>query len=179
MKSVCLVLVLLIGGSANAAECPEEDVQRAEARTDAGLASSLAIVYFDLGSDDVDAQFDQRIRAAAAWLAEHPRRLLILDGFTDRSGSWSANLRLSQERADRVREALVRAGADPVRIVSAAHSENHAMEAPAACNRRVVLRGTLQTFDELVEAQRGVPPERTRQARPQPRQQPGQQPRPR
>lgn len=176
MKHACLVLVLFISGSATAAECPEEDVQRAEARIDAKLANPLAIVYFDVGSDDVDAQFDRRIRSAATWLAEHPRRLLILDGFADRSGSWNANLLLSQDRVDRVREALVQAGADPVRIVSAAHSENQAMDAPPACNRRVVLRGTIQTFDELVEAQRDTTPERGREARPQP--QPQARPRP-
>lgn len=155
MRRTLLALVLLaVGGSMARARCPEEPPQQIEARIEPALAESLTTVYFASGSARVGDAARDEIRQAAEWLADHPERLLVIEGHADTSGSWEVNMRVSQDRADAVRDALVEAGADPVRLVSAAHSENEAVYEQAACNRRVVLSGTVAPFEELVEAQR-------------------------
>jgi outer membrane protein OmpA-like peptidoglycan-associated protein len=171
-RTLVVVVVLAAGGSTARAECPDEPPQQIEARTEPALAESLTTVYFAPGSARIRGAARDEIRNAAEWLADHPERLLVIEGHADTSGSWETNMRMSQDRADAVRDALVEAGADPVRLVSAAHSENEAVYEQAACNRRVVLRGTVQPFEELVESQRAPARERERDrvARPAPRQ---------
>ncbi len=162
MRRTLVVVVLAAGGSTARAQCPDEPPQQSEARSEPALAESLTTVYFARGSARIGDDAHDEIRDAVEWLADHPERLLLIEGHADASGSWEANMQMSQDRADAVRDALVEAGADPVRLVSAAHSENEAVYEQAACNRRVVLRGTVQPFEELVESQREPDSERER-----------------
>lgn len=173
MRRTWFVVVLLAaGGSTARAQCPDEPPQQIEARIEPALAEPLSTVYFASGSARIRDAARDEIREAVDWLADHPERLLVIEGHADTSGSWEANMQMSEDRAAAVRDALIAAGADPVRLVSAAHSENEAVYEQAACNRRVVLRGTVQPFEELVESQREPDRERERDraARPAPRQ---------
>lgn len=169
MRRTWFVVVLVAAGESTArAECPDEPPQQIEARIEPALAEPITTVYFARGSARIRDAARDEIRAAADWLADHPERLLVIEGHADASGSWQANMQISQDRAASVRDALLAAGADPVRLVSASHSENEAVYDDAACNRRVVLRGTVQPFQELVEAQREPAPDRDRVVRPAP-----------
>ncbi len=114
----------------------------------------LSTVYFDAGSAAVTGAERAALRDAVDWQRQHPQRLLVVEGHTDRSGSWRTNLRLSQQRAEAVRDQLEAAGGDPLRIVVSAFSENEAIRGGPACNRRVVVRGTDRAFPELVQEQR-------------------------
>jgi len=101
----------------------------------------LGVLTFANGSTRVMPGSLDRIQEFAAWQADHPDSLLILEGHASPEGSWNSNLRISQARTDAVRSALVRAGADPARMVLVAHSENDAGDADGP-NRRVVIRAT-------------------------------------
>lgn len=171
MRRTWFALALVTAGGATArAECPDEPPQQIEAHIEPALAEPLTTVYFAPGSARIRDAGRDEIRAAAAWLSEHPERLLLIEGHADASGSWQANMQISEDRAASVRDALIAAGADPVRLVSASHSENEAVYDDPACNRRVVLRGSVQPFEELVESQREPDRdrERDRVARPAP-----------
>jgi hypothetical protein len=112
----------------------------------------LDVVTFASGSSRLMPGAHDRIEEIAAWHAEHPDTLLYVEGHASRAGSWTRNLLLSQERTDAVRAALVRAGADPARMVLVAHSENDAGDAEGS-NRRVVIRATAAVA-ELAREQR-------------------------
>ncbi len=61
----------------------------------------------------------------------NPGKRVLLVGFADAKGTFKENLRLSQERADEVRKALVESGGlSPSAIVAKGYSELM----PVACN---------------------------------------------
>ncbi|HEU4612332.1 MAG TPA: OmpA family protein [Kofleriaceae bacterium] len=148
-----LAAVLLLPGAAAIAQPPGVCDERSQLTRDPD-GDRLATVYFDTGSFRTDSAGREALRAAVDWQQEHPDRLLFVEGHTDRRGSWRANMALSQHRAESVRDLLASEGADPLRIVVAAYSDNEAVRTSAACNRRVVVRGTERRFPELVEEQR-------------------------
>jgi outer membrane protein OmpA-like peptidoglycan-associated protein len=54
----------------------------------------------------------------ARFMREQPERKIVIEGFTDDRGSARFNERLSEERAQAVRDALVSEGVEPQRIVA-------------------------------------------------------------
>jgi OOP family OmpA-OmpF porin len=77
----------------------------------AGLESGLSMVMADLvfepGSSSLSTGLYDSVVKLAGWLAADPRRKVMLVGHTDASGGFEANLRLSQLRAESVRQALL------------------------------------------------------------------------
>jgi OOP family OmpA-OmpF porin len=77
----------------------------------AGLESGLSMVMADLvfepGSSSLSTGLYDSVAKLAGWLAADPRRKVMLVGHTDASGGFEANLRLSQLRAESVRQALL------------------------------------------------------------------------
>ncbi|PZN29931.1 MAG: hypothetical protein DIU71_13365 [Proteobacteria bacterium] len=86
------------------------------------LAQRLhADVLFRTGSAEIDAPMAERLAALGQLLAAHETLRIDLNGFADPRGDEAANLVLSHERANAVREALIRGGAAPEQIRLAAH----------------------------------------------------------
>jgi outer membrane protein OmpA-like peptidoglycan-associated protein len=84
----------------------------------------------------------RKIEQVAAVLLTTEERNLTVEGHTDSMGSESHNVELSQQRADAVRDALVRLGYEPDRIVAHGLGEGHPIadnstSAGRANNRRV------------------------------------------
>lgn len=158
MRATCsLALLLSLPAAVSLAqpvrELPEEeDEQETMDEIPVELANPLAVVHFPSGSSRVSDDVEPELEEAADWLEDNPQRLIIIEGHADRVGSRAANLRLSQARADAVRLELLRAGADPLRIVSAGYSEDEPLNTRDR-SRRVVIRGTTDTYPDLVEAQ--------------------------
>jgi hypothetical protein len=109
-------------------------------RTDAADSDSLGEVKFKRGSKRIVPAARDDVEQIAAWHADHPDAILILEGHTSREGTWNQNLRVSQDRTDAVRDALVVAGADPSRIVLTARGDNRGGSRRAA--GRVVIRAS-------------------------------------
>ncbi len=110
------------------------------------LTPPLVTVGFASGSSALDSADRDQLRAVATWAHDHPWRLIVIEGYADPAGRASANLTLSQDRADAVRAALVALGISPQRLVSAAYGAN-----AAGAERRVIVRGTLEDYRDIVE----------------------------
>ena len=106
---------------------------------------TLQGIYFDTGKDTLKAESHAALEQVAALLRAQPKLRLRVVGHTDDQGSASANMGLSQRRAQRVREALVqRHGIAAARLAaqgagSLSPVASNATEEGRAQNRRVEL----------------------------------------
>lgn len=64
-------------------------------------------VMFATGKTEVAPQYDADLKELAAFMSEHPETKIEIQGHTDSSGSKAINKRLSQNRADAVKNYLV------------------------------------------------------------------------
>lgn len=118
----------------------QQDLQARQ--TERGTLVTFGDVLFDLDRAELKPSGMQGVQSLANFLKENPERQVIVEGYTDSSGSDSYNQRLSERRADAVRMALVRAGVDQGRIVTRGYGEQYPIasnDSPSnrALNRRV------------------------------------------
>ncbi|MFA5676835.1 MAG: OmpA family protein [Pseudomonas sp.] len=111
-------------------------------QTERGSVVTFGSVLFELNKADLKPAAHAEVQKLARFLQEHANRKVLIEGFTDSTGSDSYNLQLSQARADSVRHALVRAGVEPNRIQTVGLGKAHPVadnNSPAsrAMNRRV------------------------------------------
>ena len=114
----------------------------------AGLAQdgkvTLEGLYFDTGRATLQAASDPALEQAALLMKQQPALKLLVVGHTDSTGSAAANLKLSQQRAEAVRAALVARGIAASRLSaqgvgSSAPVASNDSESGRAQNRRVEL----------------------------------------
>lgn len=101
-------------------------------------------IYFDTGKAVLRAESQAQIDQMVALLAAQPTLKVYLVGHTDNQGALEANLTLSQQRAQAVVDALVRAKVDAKRlsargVASLAPVASNGADASRARNRRVEL----------------------------------------
>jgi len=85
-------------------------------QTDRGLVLTVSGVLFAAGKAEVGAGAQRSIDKLADFLKAYPRRNVLIEGHTDNSGDEAFNIKLSQQRADSVRDRLVEKGVAPQRI---------------------------------------------------------------
>ncbi|MDR2460626.1 MAG: OmpA family protein [Deltaproteobacteria bacterium] len=101
-------------------------------------------VKFDFDKSVVKPQYRAEVEKAASFLSAHPGSTVELQGHTDSKGSDEYNLKLSDRRANAVREYLVREfGINPARVTARGYGEtmpiaSNDTEEGRAINRRVV-----------------------------------------
>jgi outer membrane protein OmpA-like peptidoglycan-associated protein len=98
--------------------------QLAAKQTDHGMVVSLQDVLFDVGRATLRSGAQARLDQLAAVLRNYPERRVLVEGFTDSTGSEDSNLALSQARADAVRLALIQKGVASNRIEARGHGES-------------------------------------------------------
>jgi outer membrane protein OmpA-like peptidoglycan-associated protein len=98
--------------------------------TDRGLVLTLGDVLFETGSSTLSPGAGRNLDRLVQFLAEHPDRLIQIDGFTDSVGTDSFNQDLSQRRADSVRASLQSRGVASARITT----QGYGKEYPVASN---------------------------------------------
>jgi outer membrane protein OmpA-like peptidoglycan-associated protein len=114
----------------------EQERQRADAlaarlrdlqatQTQRGLVVTFSDVLFDVGRAELRSGALARVEQLAAVMREYPERNVLVEGFTDSTGSLATNQDLSERRAMSVRQALVARGIDPRRIVSRGHADRY------------------------------------------------------
>ncbi len=87
-------------------------------------------VMFKYKSAEITAETSDYLSIIAREMLKHPDSKLIVDAYTDSIGSKAYNLGLSQQRADNVKNALIRQGMAPDAIIAVGRGE----ENPVATN---------------------------------------------
>ena len=111
-------------------------------QTERGTLVTFGDVLFDFDRADLKANSRDSITTLANYLIKNPDRKVIVEGYTDSKGSAAYNQGLSERRANAVKNALVRAGVDPSRIVAQGYGKEYPVASNAtnsgrAQNRRV------------------------------------------
>jgi outer membrane protein OmpA-like peptidoglycan-associated protein len=73
-------------------------------------------LLFDPGNAAIKPGGRRALATLARLMRDHPERKIVVEGFTDDRGSAAANQRLSERRAQAVRDMLVKDGIDPQRV---------------------------------------------------------------
>lgn len=97
-------------------------------RTERGLVVTLGNdVLFDTGRAELKGGAGRALDQLAKFMTEHPERSVLVEGFTDSTGSDQLNKDLSQRRAEAVRTALVTRGISADRVASVGYGEQYAI----------------------------------------------------
>jgi outer membrane protein OmpA-like peptidoglycan-associated protein len=83
-----------------------------------GVPIILEGVTFETGKTDITPESVQILRSALKTLTTYPEIQVEISGHTDNVGNKKSNTRLSQQRAESVRDWLIERGIDPARIVA-------------------------------------------------------------
>ncbi len=97
-------------------------------------------IHFQTNRAVIQPQSFPILDTVAQVLRDYPNIRVEVQGHTDDRGRDSYNLRLSQERADAVREYLERAGIDPSRMTSRGYGETRPIESNRTRSGRAVNR---------------------------------------
>ncbi|MDD2053917.1 OmpA family protein [Pseudomonas putida] len=102
-------------------------------QTERGTLVTFGDVLFATNKADLKSSGLVNINKLAQFLQENPDRKVIVEGYTDSTGSDAYNLTLSERRAGSVKMALIKMGVDPTRIVT----QGYGKEYPVADNGSV------------------------------------------
>ncbi len=108
-------------------------------------------VVFLEDSADLLPTAQQQIASVAHWLRSHHTQIVVA-GHADHAGDPKHNIELADQRAQRVRDQLVRDGVSRERIVLVNYGDVGAQPDFNPNDRRVVLFASTQSIDELAEA---------------------------
>ncbi len=111
-------------------------------QTDRGTLVTFGDVLFATDKAELNSNGLANINKLAQYLQENPERKVIVEGYTDSTGTASHNQSLSERRAGSVRAALVKMGVDPARIVAQGYGKEYPVAdnsstSGRAMNRRV------------------------------------------
>ena len=112
-------------------------------------------LFFATNKTYILPESEDALNDLAAFLTNHSTVAIRITGHTDAVGSEEANQRLSEGRANAVRDELIKRGIDPTRIEAEGKGENepiadNATEEGRAKNRRVEFT-IISTGDEDIE----------------------------
>jgi outer membrane protein OmpA-like peptidoglycan-associated protein len=104
----------------------EEQLKALNAQsTPRGMVITLGDVLFDTDEARLKPGGMRVVDRLADILQNHPQRSVMVEGFTDTTGSADYNQRLSEQRADAVQGALVARGVQRARISALGHGESY------------------------------------------------------
>lgn len=121
----------------------EQQLRQLQAeRTDRGLVMTMGDVLFATGRAELTPGAYERLDRLAQFMQRYPARTVRIEGHTDNTGGADTNLRLSEARAQAVRDALTARGVNPSRIVTQGMGEaqpvaSNATDTGRQQNRRV------------------------------------------
>lgn len=121
-------------------------------QTERGLVITLSDVLFKTDKADLSAEGMRTAQKMADVLLQEPQSAVLIEGFTDSTGSSSHNLELSQRRAESVRNALIGLGVKADKVATRGYGEAF----PVASNGDAGSR-QLNRRVEIVLSQNGAP----------------------
>ncbi len=105
---------------------PTDDVpKKEELKVEAGKAIILEGVQFETGKAAITPSSEAVLEIVLNTLAQNPDIAVEIRGYTDNVGKKASNLKLSQGRADAVREWLVAKGIAPERITAKGYGQDN------------------------------------------------------
>ena len=121
-------------------------------QTERGMVITLSDVLFNTDRAELSADGMSTARKLADVLTQNPERTVLIEGFTDSTGSAAHNLELSQRRAESVRAALVGMGVAASRVATKGYGEAYPVAANDTSGDRQLNRRV-----EIVLSQNGNP----------------------
>ncbi|MGD9159442.1 MAG: OmpA family protein [Desulfobacteraceae bacterium] len=124
----------------------EEELRQAIASSEAAsikreqdilTATFKAGVMFDFDSAVLKPGGQSEIARVATVLNKYPQTMLRVEGHTDTKGTEEYNMRLSERRANSVKNALIQQGVNGQRITTVGYGESQPISSEDAVNRRV------------------------------------------
>jgi outer membrane protein OmpA-like peptidoglycan-associated protein len=94
-------------------------------KTDRGMVITLGDVLFDANRAQLKSGGMRNVQKLADFFKQYPQRNVMVEGFTDSTGSRSRNQELSDQRANSVRDALLGMGIGTNRITSRGYGESY------------------------------------------------------
>jgi outer membrane protein OmpA-like peptidoglycan-associated protein len=125
-------------------------------QTERGLVLTLSNVQFALNKADLSPGGIQAADQLAQFMKKYPKRNVMVEGYTDNTGSADYNQALSERRADSVRDALVSDGINPQRIVTKGFGEQY----PVASNATLDGRQRNRRVEIVISDQNGTFPKK-------------------
>ncbi|MDX9710158.1 MAG: OmpA family protein [Trichloromonas sp.] len=137
----------------------EEQTRKMEAQiaelqatqSERGLVITLGDVLFDTNKSELRSGARYSIDKLAAFLAEYPTRNVQIEGFTDSTGSVEYNQRLSERRAEAVRNAIAAQGIDSRRLMT----RGYGVEFPVAGNESAEGRQSNRRVEIIISDEDG------------------------
>jgi outer membrane protein OmpA-like peptidoglycan-associated protein len=133
-------------------------VAELEARpTERGLVLTLGDVLFDTGKSTLRSGGTSSVYELATFLTEYPKRKILIEGFTDNTGSVSFNQTLSSQRANAVKQLLESRGIASNRI----RTMGFGIEHPVGDNGTANGRSQNRRVEIVISDENGVLKDRT------------------
>jgi len=126
-------------------------------QTARGLVLTLSDVLFDVDKADLKPGAQRAIDELANFLNEYPERNVLIEGFTDNTGSNEYNLDLSSRRAMSVKTALVARGIGDSRVRTIGYGEEY----PKATNGTAAGRQLNRRVEVIISDKSGNIPTRS------------------
>jgi outer membrane protein OmpA-like peptidoglycan-associated protein len=132
--------------------------------TPRGLVVNMNDLLFATGKYTLTENARESLAKIAGIILSHPGLHLVVEGYTDNTGSPEFNEKLSNQRADAVHDFLIKEGVNPQDITAVGYGENFPVASNStpqgrAQNRRV----ELVVSGEVIGVKIGVPPDNSAQ----------------
>lgn len=121
-------------------------------KTERGLVITLGDVLFDTNKSELKAGGMRNVQKLAGVLKQYPQRNVLIEGFTDSTGSSDHNQGLSDRRAGAVRTALQDTGVSADRISNRGYGETFPVASNATAEGRQLNRRV-----EIIVSEDGKP----------------------
>jgi len=125
---------------AQAADLQRELADLQAKETDRGMLVTLGDVLFETGRAEIRPAAQASITKLANYLKGHADRRVLIEGFTDSTGSNATNMTLSQRRSQAVADALRAQGVDPTRVATRGYGEQYPVASNSSTSDRAMNR---------------------------------------
>jgi len=115
----------------------ESDAVNIQRTQDVLSATFKGDIFFDSNSSTLKPGAYSEIDRISSVLNNYPQTTIRVEGHTDSTGPEDYNQRLSEKRAETVKNALTQRAVDPNRIAAVGYGESQPISSDNATNRRV------------------------------------------
>ncbi len=127
--------------------------------TPRGLVVNMNDVLFDTGKYTLKEPAKEKLARISGIISSHPGLNLQIEGYTDATGTEQLNQKLSEQRANTVRDFLSGQGISPQTMTSIGYGESNPIASnDTSIGRQLNRRVEMVVSGEVIGAKIGVPP---------------------